>query len=172
VRYNTLLNLIKIDANNPKLLESKTEMLKHPKIKQLIEECKTFSSTPLKRHNDARHSIHKIAILADFGIKQDDPGIEEIVKRVLSHQSGEGSFQSLLEIPVRYEGKGKPEMGWMLCDAPTLLYSLQKFQVNNQRVNDAIDHLLSLVDDNGWQCRTSSQFRGLGGKQTTVHTLT
>ena len=139
-------------------------MLEHHKIQELIEECKTWPSTPLRRHNDAKHPIHKFAILADFGLELDDPGINVMVQRVLSHQSEGGSFQSLLEIPIRYGGKGTPDMSWMLCDAPTLLYSLQKFGVNDRRVDEAVDHLLSLVDNNGWRCRTSMGFRGPGRK--------
>ena len=139
-------------------------MLEHPKIQELIEECKTWPSKPLRRHNDAGHPIHKVAILADFGLDSGDPGINDIVRRVMSNQSEDGSFQSLLEIPIRYGGKGTPEMSWMLCDAPTLLYSLQKFGVNDPRVDEAVDHLLSLIENNGWRCRTSAGFRGPGRK--------
>jgi hypothetical protein len=164
VRYNTFHYLKKLGKTNLKISETKSEMLAHPKIKELIQECKTWPATPLKRHNDAGHPIHKISILADLGLELEDPGIIDIVTRVLSHQSENGSFQSLLEIPERYGGKGTPEMSWMLCDAPTLLFCLQKFMVKDRRVDEAVDHLLSLVDNNGWRCRTSSGFRGPGRK--------
>ena len=164
VRYNTPLNLMKYDARNPKVIQAKNEMNEHPKIRGLIEECKTWPATPLKRHNDAGHLIHKIAILADFGLEITDNGITEIVNKVLLHQSEDGSFKSLLEVPVRYGGKGAPEMSWMLCDAPTLLYSLQKFKVKDRRVDEAINHILSVVDNNGWRCKTSQGFRGPGRK--------
>jgi hypothetical protein len=139
-------------------------MLEHSKIQELIRECKTWPDMSLKRHNDAGHPIHKISILADFGFELEDPGIHDIVSRVLSHQSENGSFQSLLEIPERYGGKGVPELSWMLCDAPILLFCLQKMKVKDRRVDDAVGHLLSLVDGNGWRCRTSSGFRGPGRK--------
>jgi hypothetical protein len=162
VRYNTLLNLEKLEASNTRVLKIKAEMLENTKIQRLIEECKAWPGQPLRRHNDAGHPIHKLAILADFGLVIGDPGLNEIINRVLSHYSEDGSFQSLLEIPERYGGKGTPEMSWMLCDSPTLLYCLQKFQVNNHRVDKATEHLLSLVDNNGWRCRTSMGFRGPG----------
>jgi hypothetical protein len=164
VRYNTYINLKKISGNSPDVSKVKTEMLRHPKIQRLIQESKTWHATPLKRHNDAGHPIHKISILADFGLEKNDPGISDIVSSIISHQSKNGSFQSLLEIPERYGGKGTPEMGWMLCDAPTLLFCLQKMKVKDRRVDHAVDHLLSLVDGNGWRCRTSSGFRGPGRK--------
>jgi hypothetical protein len=164
VRYNTYRFLKKLGRNNPKVSGLKAEMMRHPKIQGLIQECKAWPATPLKRHNDAGHPIHKISILADFGLELNDPGICDIVSRVLSYQSENGSFQSLLEIPERYGGKGTPEMSWMLCDAPILLFCLQKMKVKDRRVDDAVDYLLSLVDGNGWRCRTSSGFRGPGRK--------
>ena len=139
-------------------------MLEHPKIQRLIRECRTWPGTPLNRHNDAAHPIHKISMLADFGLELGDSGINDIATRVLSHQSENGSFQSLLDVPERYGGKGVPEMSWMLCDAPTLLFCLKKFKVEDRRVGEAVDHLLSLVDNNGGRCRTSSGFRGPGRK--------
>lgn len=78
VRYNTLLNLEKIDVKNPKFLESKSEMLEHPKIQELIQECINWPGKPLIKHNDAGHLIQNIALLADFGLKHDDPGLDII----------------------------------------------------------------------------------------------
>ncbi len=151
-----------MNGNSPKVSKLKAEMLKHPKIQRLIQESKDWHITPLKRHNDAGHPIHKISILADFGLEINDPGISDIVSRILSHQSENGSFQSLLEIPERYGGKGTPEMSWMLCDAPILLFCLLKMNVKDRKIDHAINNLLSLVDGNGWRCRTSSGFRGPG----------
>jgi len=164
VKYNLQSQLQNLPYNNSKVKKYKEEMNQHPKIQELIKECKTWPGYSLIRHNDAAHPIHKIVMLADFGLTSKDPGIDEIVNKILSNQSEDGSFQSQLEIPTRYGGGGKPEMGWMLCDAPLLLYSLQKFGVDDKRVTEAANHLLSLVDDNGWRCKTSMGFRGPGRK--------
>jgi len=164
VKYNTLVNLQEKPLNNPLVKESKKEMVEHSKIQELIKESKTWPGYTLKRHNDAGHPIHKIVMLADFGLKLNDPGMDEIIHKILSNQSEEGSFQSKLEIPIRYGGSGTPKMGWMVCDAPLLLYSLLKLGVDDKRVTEAADHLISLVDSNGWRCKTSTGFRGPGRK--------
>jgi hypothetical protein len=139
-------------------------MLRHPKIQGLIDESRDWPNPPLKRHNDAKHTIHKIAFLAELGLTLHDPGMATIVENVLSHQSEDGSFQTLLDIPVRYGGDGTSSMSWMLCDSPTLLYSLLKYGVTGSNVDAAVDHLLELVDGNGWRCRTAMGFRGPGRK--------
>jgi hypothetical protein len=164
VQHNTLLNLQKKPRNNSQVKKYKKETIDHPKIQELIKDNQTWPGYSLKRHNDAAHPIHKIAMLADFGLKAEDPGINEIIEKILLYRSEEGLFQSQLEIPPRYGGSGTPVMSWMLCDAPLLLYSLQKFGVKDKRVNNALEHLLSLVDDNGWRCITSMGFRGPGRK--------
>ena len=164
VQYNTLIHLQNKPTNNPGVKKHKKETIEHPKIQELINQSLTWPGYSLKRHNDAAHPIHKISMLADFGLTPNDPGINEIIDKILSSQSDDGSFQSQLEIPTRYGGSGIPEMSWMLCDAPLLLYCLHKFGVDDPRVTEAADHLISLVDNNGWRCKTSMGFRGPGRK--------
>ena len=73
VRYNTQ-SFLK-NQSNSKLTEVKEETLNHPKIQELIKDSQTWPGYSLKRHNDAAHPIHKIAMLADFGLKAEDQGI-------------------------------------------------------------------------------------------------
>jgi hypothetical protein len=55
----------------------------------------------------------------------------------------------------------------MLCDTPTLAYALLAFGLKGDgRVQRAVDHLVSLVDDNGYRCKVAPEqsFRGPGRK--------
>jgi hypothetical protein len=143
-------------------------MLAHPKIQALVTELSSWPGYPLKRHNDANHLIHKLATLADFGLRAQDPGLAPTIQAVLAHQSQEGAFQSSLNIPTRFGGTGQDTCSWIACDAPVLLYALLAMGCGRDpRVQQAVEHLVGLVDDNGWRCIASPDlggFRGPGRK--------
>ena len=141
------------------------ELTQDPRIQGLIDDCVTWPNPPFKRHNDAGHPIHKIELLADFGLDTRDPWIKAISNLLLEHQSEDGLFQSKLEIPERWGGKGTGEIMWLLCDTPILIYSLQKFGINNEQTKEATRMLVWLSENNGWRCRGSNpKFRGPGKK--------
>jgi hypothetical protein len=165
VKYNTYINILGGDISDDQAIHLKQEILEHEKIREIIKECMNWPNGPLKRHNDANHLLHKICMLADFGLKGTDYGIKEICNQILENQSSEGSYLTNILIPRVFGGTDEPRMQWMLCDAPTLLYSLLKFEVRNENVERAIRHLELLVDENGWRCRSSiPKMRGPGRK--------
>jgi hypothetical protein len=106
--------------------------------------------------------------LADFGLRASDPGLSSPVEKVLAHQSHEGAFQTVVNIPKRFGGSGEDLWTWILCDSPTLLYSLLALGLGDEpRVRRAAEHLLSTVNENGWRCVASPElgrFRGPGRK--------
>ena len=141
------------------------ELSQDPRIQALIDECVTWPDPPLKRHNDASHPIHKIELLADFGLDTRDEWINAISNLVMEHRSEDGLFQSKLEIPERWGGKSTGEIMWLICDSPILIYTLQKFGVNNEYVKEAARMLVWLSENNGWRCKGSNpKFRGPGKK--------
>jgi len=133
-----------------------------------MAETATWGDRPLKRHNDASHPIYKFSTLADFGVRHDDPGMAASIKAVMAHQSPEGVFQTVVNIPKTFGGTGEDTWTWMLCDAPTLLYALLAMGLGDDpRVKRAVDHLIGLVDENGWRCVAAPEagkFRGPGRK--------
>jgi hypothetical protein len=183
-RYRTLVDLLDRPEDDPEVQTARAEMLAHPQVQALTAEAATWPGYPLKRHNDAKHPIYKFSTLADFGVRADDPGpvlshalseAEGVVERmdtgieaVLAHQSPEGAFQSLMNIPKAFGGTGEDTWAWMLCDTPTLLYALLAMGLaDDRRVQRAVEHLVSLVDDNGWRCVVAPElgkFRGPGRK--------
>jgi hypothetical protein len=167
-RYRTLVDLLGRPEDDPQVRAARKAMLAHPQVKALMAEAAAWPGDVLKRHNDAGHPIHKLSMLADFGVRASDRGMAAAVKAVLSHQSPEGPFQSLVNISKAFGGTGEDTWAWMLCDAPTLLYCLLAMGLgDDRRVKRAVEHLAGLVDENGWHCTIAPElgkFRGPGKK--------
>ncbi len=167
-RYRTLVDLLGRPEDDPDVRAARAALLVHPQVQGLIAAAAAWPGGPFKRHNDAGHAIYKLSTLADFGVRADDPGLEAGVEAVLAHQSPEGAFQSLVNIPQTFGGTGEDQWTWIACDAPTLLYALLALGLaDDPRVRRAVDHLVSLVSDNGWRCVCAPElgrFRGPGRK--------
>jgi hypothetical protein len=167
-RYRTLVDLLDGVDDDGEVQAVREEMLTHPQVRELIAATATRTALALKRHNDASHPIYTLSTLADFGIKVDDPDITESVEAVLAHQSSEGAFETLINVSKSFGGTGEDAWSWMVCDAPTLLYSLLAMGLgDDERVRRAVDHLVGLVEDNGWRCAVAPElgkFRGPGRK--------
>ena len=174
-RYRTLLDLLGRPEDDPDVQAARAEMLAHPQVQEMIAEAATWPGYPLKRHNDAKHPLYKFSTLADFGLRASDPGpalneaegMSTGIEAVMAHQSPEGAFQTVVNIPRVFGGTGEDTWTWMLCDAPTLLYALLAMGLGDDpRVQRAVDHLVGLVKDNGWRCVAASElgkkFKGPG----------
>jgi hypothetical protein len=168
VRYRTLLDLVDCPEDDPDVIKAREAMLAHPLVQELVEKAAGWPGYPLGRHNDAKHPLHALATLADFGLRAEDPGVGRAVAAVMSHQAPERSFQTLMVIPKAFGGTDEESWSWIICDAPTLLYSLLGMGLADRpEVQSAVDHLNSLVDDVGWPCVCShdlGRFRGPGRK--------
>jgi hypothetical protein len=167
-RYRTQLDLLGLPEDAPEVEAARAALLAHPHVQGLIAAAAGWPGDALKRHNDAGHPLYALSTLADFGLRAADPGLTPAVDAVLAHQSAEGAFQSVLNIGAAYGGAGEDAWTWVLCDAPTLLYALLAMGVGEDgRVQRAVEHLVSTVDDNGWRCRCAPElgkFRGPGRK--------
>ncbi len=168
VRYRTLVDLLDRGAKDPAVTLFRDQITAHPMVKEIIAQATEWPAYALTRHNDASHPIHKLTILADFGLNKDDPGIEAIANKLLAYQSSEGAFQTLVRIPKAFGGTNEDNLSWMLCDAPIVLHALIKFGFGkNPAVMESQKHLIALIRENGWPCATDSalsKFRGPGRK--------
>lgn len=168
IKYQTFISLINSNATQQEIDKSYEQMVSQPEISTLLNELQNWNNQVLKRHNDASHLIHKLAFLADIGIKPSEPPIQRICEKILESQTGDGLFPVPINIPVRFGGNGNNQLTWILCDAPTIIYALLKFgYANNKRVQNACNVLVNKVFENGWRCTASpdlGKFRGPGRK--------
>lgn len=165
-RYRTLVDLLDRPTSDADVQTAHVAMLTHPLVQGLIAQCAAWGDTPFKRHNDASYPIYALSTLADFGVRADDPGMAQGINRVLAHQSAEGAFQSVVNIPKTFGGTGEDLWTWIVCDAPTLLYALLAMGLQDDaRVRRAVVHLAGLVDEVGWRCIAAPElgkFKGPG----------
>jgi hypothetical protein len=146
------------------VLAARKEMVSHPQVQGLLGDLGSWGDRPLKRHNDASHPIYSLSTLADFGVRAEDTDVLIGLEAILDHQSPEGAFQTLLSIPTRYGGSGEDGWSWMACDAPTVLYALLAMGLgDNARVQRAVEHLVSLVEENGWRCVVGAELGSMRG---------
>ena len=168
-RYRTLVDLLDRPADDAEVQAARQEMLAHPQVKGLIEKAADWPGFPLKRHNDAKHPLYALSTLADFGLRADDPGMKPVVEAVMAHPSEEGPFQTQLRLYKRFGGLDGEYWTWMACDAPTLLYTLLAFGLaEDARVERALGHLVSQVEENGWRCSAAAElgaFKGPGRRE-------
>lgn len=168
VEYNARVHLLNQPEKSPAVISAKKIMLKDSKIKKIIEDLHLWPGSPLKRHNDANHLLHKLTLAADLGLTQEDDGIQVVIDKISNRKSEEGVFQVLVNIPIRFGGSGTDQFSWMLCDAPLIMYAIAKFGLDEEKdVEQSAKHIVSLIRENGWPCAVSNdlgKFRGPGRK--------
>lgn len=165
-RYRTLRDLKHRPVDDPVVRQAYAEMAVHPQIQALQAEAAAWPGRPLTRHNDASHPLYAFSTLADFGLQASDAGLASAIGTVMAHQSSEGAFQTVVNIPTAFGGSGEDIWTWIACDAPTLLYVLLAMgQGADPHVRAAVEHLCGLVADNGWHCTAAPElgkFKGPG----------
>jgi hypothetical protein len=170
IRYRTWLDLLQSDTDDPLVQHDYNALISDPQISSIVDELNTWPGEAIKRHNDANLLLHKLSFLADIGLTTDHQPIREIVSKIIKYKSKEGPFEVVLNVPAHFGGSGKDELSWILCDAPSILYSLVRFGMENEKnVHKALKYLVMKVRNNGWGCTASSslsnKFLGPGKKE-------
>jgi len=169
VEYRTRIDLLEQPVTSPDVIASRRRMLTDPLVSGLITELAAWPGHVLSSHKSAGQHYHKLNFLVDIGITASDGGMQQVVERILAHQSEEGPFQLPTMVPVHFGGTGVETNTWALCDAPLLLYALSKLGLGGDlRVRKGVEYLLTLVRENGWPCAVSKElgkFRGPGRKE-------
>ena len=151
VEYRTRVDLLNESEHNPDVIAAREHMLQHPLVAKLVTDLADWPGQSVNSHKKADLPMHKLAFLADLGLKADDPGMPIIIEKILAHQSKEGPFQVPMVIPVAFGGTGKEIMTWALCDSPTTLYCLIKFGLaDHPQVQRAVKAHQEMVRDNGY----------------------
>ncbi len=166
--YRTRVDLLGQSETDPDVVSARQAMGADAGVRGLVAELATWPGTVIASHKSAGQPFHKLAFLADVGLRSTDPGMETIARRIFERQSAEGPFQLPVNISVSYGGSGQDTWGWALCDAPLSVYALARFgYAGEPAVRRAADYLAGLVRENGWPCVVSKElgkFRGPGRK--------
>ena len=169
VQYRTRVDLLKQSESNAAVRAARQAMLTDQQVRALIDEASNLSKQVISSHKSAGHALHKLTFLADLGLRADDPGMKQVIAGIFKHQSTQGPFQVLMNVPVHFGGTGKDDFAWALCDAPLVVSALCKFGLGSDaRVRRAVDYLTGLVRENGFPCAVSPElgkFRGPGRKE-------
>ena len=168
IEYRTRVDLLEQVETDPQVITARKAMLADAKIRSLLTELTDWPGTVLNSHKSASQPFHKLAFLADLGLRISDPPIKKIANKVMEHQSKQGPFQLTTNIPSHFGGSGKDTWAWALCDAPVIVAALSQMGLSeDKRVQTAINYLDGLIRDNGWPCAVSPElgkFRGPGRK--------
>jgi len=168
IQYRTRLDLLGQSDEDPQVRSARQAMLANTQVQNLMSELIHWPGTVISSHKSAGQPFHKLTFIADLGLKAGDPAMNEIISRILAHQSIEGPFQLPTNIPVHFGGTGQDQWAWALCDAPLIVYALAKFGLKDDpKMKTAANHLVGLMRDNGWPCAVSKElgkFRGPGRK--------
>ena len=146
VEYRTRIDLLEQPEDAPEVIRARQAMLEDPQVKSLVAELAVWPGNPTTGVSQAVHPLHKLVFLADIGITTADPGVEEIINRILAHRSPEGVFTV---------ASGN---SWKLCDFPSVLYALVKMGMEEEpQVRKMIDYMTGFSFENGWPCVMSRE---------------
>ncbi len=150
------------------LVELRNTALSDDRIQKYLADVANFHGSLVSNHKNPDLPIHKLLFLLDLGFGLDVPEIKKAVDEIIRHKDDHGIYQSLTNVPKHFGGTGVDVFSWCLCDAPLLLLALLIAEVDyHKNIKPGIDHLVSLIRDNGFPCAVSPElgkFRGPGRK--------
>jgi len=168
IAYRTRVDLLRLPEKDESSGMIRKTVISDPVFEQLINELKEWPGPTLKSHKTTL-PYHKLGFLADVGFRQDEPGIQPIVKQILNNQSPEGPFTVKINLPKAFGGDGEDHQTWMLTDAPMVLSALIRLGLEgDERVKKATTYLAGLVRQNGWPCASAPElgkFHGPGRRE-------
>ena len=166
VSYRARADLL--GESKEKLLPEWKRVAADRELQALVQQTSEWPWPKLSSHKSASHPIHKLAFLADLGFDTREKKLAQLATSILDRGSEEGALRVIVNVSKSYGGSGQDTWAWALCDAPLTAYSLIRMGMGEEeRVRAAVEHLVSLVRDNGWPCAVSKEmgrFRGPGGK--------
>ncbi|MCX6083680.1 MAG: hypothetical protein NT102_01775, partial [Caldiserica bacterium] len=148
VRYRALVDLAREPESLPDVQAARSEMLVNPQVAGLVRELQGWPGVVLNSHKSAGQLYHKLRFAADLGLRWDDPGMPEVVRAAMAHQSEQGPFQLSMAVSVAHGGTGHEDRGWALCDAPVIVGTLCELGLSGEpTVRRAVDSIAGLARD-------------------------
>jgi hypothetical protein len=168
IRYRTRIDLLGEKDSSPAAVSDRKEMLRDGQIAGVIASLEGWPGAPVKNHKQADLPYHKLAFLAEIGMRRGDPKLDGIVRKILKQMTADGIPRMPILIPKAFGGSGRAEQAWVLCDAPVLLHSLTKMGYGAEApVRQGMRALADRARENGWPCAAAPElgrFRGPGRK--------
>ncbi len=144
----------------------RVELLGDPFVKQNVMLLRNWDKEILERHNKPDLLMHRLALLADLGVKAEDPGMGAVMGSIVRHVNEQSIPEIVIRIPKVFGGTGKPERAWLICDFPVLLYGLLAMGAAKETTSGAVAALVSLADENGFRCKGDMpKFHGPGRRE-------
>lgn len=166
LQYATRINILNEDKES--LVDLKDQVLIDPRITTYLNDVTDFHSILVRNHKNPDLPIHKLIFLLDIGLGSEVPEIQSAIDKIMENKDSNGVYKSLTNIPKHFGGSGEDSFGWCLCDAPLLLYALNKAGCDYEsHIKPGVDHLVAFHEDCGFPCTVSSEFgkfRGPGRK--------
>ena len=85
------------------------KLLNDPFIKSNISLLSDWNKEILKNHSRPQLLIHRLALLADLGLKAEDKPVIPLIKTILNDFDKDNIPQVLIELPTVFGGSGVPE---------------------------------------------------------------
>ncbi len=67
MQYRVQLDLLHKKEGDTQLKSARTAMLADPALSEILTLLQSWPATPLKRHNDSSHGLHKLVFLSELG---------------------------------------------------------------------------------------------------------
>ncbi|MGB9585880.1 MAG: hypothetical protein ACPL7A_00495, partial [Anaerolineales bacterium] len=109
VVYRTRLDVLEQPIDDLQVQSAKRSMLIDSQVQRLISDFSAWDQNVVSSHKNAAQLFHKLTFLADLGLTARDPGISDIITRILAHVSSEGPPQVLMNIPLHFGGNGEDQ---------------------------------------------------------------
>jgi len=168
-RYRTLTDILEQPLSETEVKNTKNELCQFQQVKDLLDDASQWFPQSITRHNDAKICYYKLRMLADFGLTKEDPGIEEIIKKI-TLKPDKGLFAVRQTLPEKGKGFEKPNANadeWhaLPCDSPLITYILISLGVDNRQIKNTIEQFKDHWEtEPGWFCHfffVENQFKKL-----------
>ncbi|MBN1118613.1 MAG: hypothetical protein JXA77_15485 [Bacteroidales bacterium] len=171
-RYRTLTNLLDYSEEHPEVIKTRKDLIEHEKIIKLAKETHEWITVAPTRNNDPKICYYKLRMLADFGLKHTDLGLNKTISKATAHII-DGMFAARGTVPERpkkgqkYENPDLSADVWHSspCNSPLITYVLLALGYQNKQVLESIDVLKNRWNSkSGWFCHfffVESQFKKL-----------
>jgi hypothetical protein len=150
VKLGVLRELLDAPAEDPAVAAAREALHAHPLVRECLAAAAGWPEPALRRHDDAKHPLHRLKLLVDLGVDRSLPELPRLVGRILASAGSDGQLRSLVFDPETQE----PLRLAFPCDAPLLLgIALALGAPDDPRAQAALEALeVRREADGGWFC--------------------